>query len=71
VGIAPDHLPRIFERFYRVDTARSRDAGGTGLGLSIVRHLAEAHRAAVNATSELGKGTVIWVSFPPPPIDAA
>jgi len=59
VGIAPDHLPRIFERFYRVDTARSRDAGGTGLGLSIVRHLAEAHRAAVNATSELGKGTVI------------
>jgi signal transduction histidine kinase len=63
-GIAPDHLPRVFERFYRVDTGRSRDTGGTGLGLAIVRHLAEAHGGAAQASSEPGAGTTIRVFFP-------
>jgi signal transduction histidine kinase len=66
VGIGPEHLPRIFERFYRVDRARSRDAGGTGLGLSIVRHLAEAHGGTVRAESQLGRGTSVAVFFPDP-----
>jgi signal transduction histidine kinase len=64
IGIASDHLPRIFERFYRVDPGRSREAGGTGLGLAIVRHLAEAHGGRVRAESNLGKGTTISVLFP-------
>jgi signal transduction histidine kinase len=64
VGIAPDHLPRIFERFYRVDPARSRDAGGTGLGLSIVRHLVEAHGGRVHAESAISRGTTVIASFP-------
>jgi signal transduction histidine kinase len=64
VGIPLEHLPRIFERFYRVDPARSREAGGTGLGLSIVRHLAEAHGGRVRADSILGRGTAIAAFFP-------
>jgi two-component system phosphate regulon sensor histidine kinase PhoR len=64
VGIPADHLPRIFERFYRVDPARSRDAGGTGLGLSIVRHLVEAHGGRVRAESTLGRGTTVAAFFP-------
>ena len=64
VGIAPEHLPRIFERFYRVDPARSREEGGTGLGLAIVKHLVEAHGGRVRAESELGAGTTITALFP-------
>jgi signal transduction histidine kinase len=65
VGIGPEHLPRIFERFYRVDKARSRDEGGTGLGLAIVKHLVEAHGGKVRAESALGVGTTISAHFPP------
>jgi len=67
-GIASEHLPRIFERFYRVDPGRSRDQGGTGLGLSIVKHLVEGHGGRVWAESELGRGTSInwWLPTPGP-----
>ena len=63
-GIPPEHLPRIFERFYRVDTARSRSAGGTGLGLAIVKHLVEAHGGRVRAESQVGRGTTVSLFFP-------
>ncbi|HMI49347.1 MAG TPA: ATP-binding protein [Gemmatimonadaceae bacterium] len=63
-GIPPEHLPRIFERFYRADSGRSRDAGGTGLGLAIVRHLVEAHGGSVHAESTVGVGTSIRIFFP-------
>ncbi len=63
-GIGPEHLPRIFERFYRVDKARSRDLGGTGLGLSIVKHLAESIGATIAVSSEVGKGTRFAVTIP-------
>ena len=66
IGIAPEHLPRIFERFYRVDPGRSREQGGTGLGLAIVKHLVEAHGGRVRAESELGRGTSITALFPDP-----
>jgi signal transduction histidine kinase len=64
VGIAPEHVPRIFERFYRVDSGRSREQGGTGLGLAIVRHLVDAHGGRVEAASIVGRGTTISVLFP-------
>jgi two-component system phosphate regulon sensor histidine kinase PhoR len=57
VGIEKDEIPRIFERFYRVDRARSRNSGGTGLGLAIVKHLVEAHHGNINVKSDLGKGS--------------
>lgn len=66
-GIAPEHQARIFERFYRVDAARSRELGGTGLGLSIVRHLAESIGALVAVESELGVGTCFTVTLPADP----
>jgi two-component system phosphate regulon sensor histidine kinase PhoR len=56
-GIAPEHLPRLTERFYRVDTARSREQGGTGLGLAIVKHILNRHRGELEITSEVGRGS--------------
>ena len=63
-GIAPDHIARVTERFYRVDTSRSRSLGGTGLGLSIVKHIVERHRGRLSIDSELGRGTTIHVLLP-------
>ena len=63
-GIPSQHLERLFERFYRVDRARSRDMGGTGLGLAIVKHLALLHRGEVTVTSELGKGSTFTIHLP-------
>jgi two-component system, OmpR family, phosphate regulon sensor histidine kinase PhoR len=63
-GIPEEHLPRLFERFYRVDDARSREAGGTGLGLAIVKHLAMANGGDVKVESQLGRGTRFLVSLP-------
>ncbi len=63
-GIAPEHLPRIFERFYRVDTARSRDGGGTGLGLSIARHTMRAHGGDITVWSQQGVGSSFTLTFP-------
>ncbi|MCW5255965.1 phosphate regulon sensor histidine kinase PhoR [Verminephrobacter aporrectodeae] len=63
-GIAPEHIPRLTERFYRVDRSRSRETGGTGLGLAIVKHVLQRHGATLGITSTLGKGSVFSVSFP-------
>jgi two-component system phosphate regulon sensor histidine kinase PhoR len=65
-GIAPEHIERLFERFYRVDKARSRDSGGTGLGLAIVKHVAQYHRGRVEVKSELGKGSTFSIVLPAP-----
>ena len=63
-GIAREHLPRLFERFYRVDKARSRKLGGTGLGLAIVKHIAQAHGGYVSVESNFGKGSTFCVHLP-------
>jgi two-component system phosphate regulon sensor histidine kinase PhoR len=63
-GIPAQYLDRLFERFYRVDRARSREVGGTGLGLAIVKHLARAHGGEVSVTSELGKGSTFVIELP-------
>lgn len=64
IGIAPEHINRLTERFYRVDTARSRDTGGTGLGLAIVKHILERHHAKLIIKSQLGKGSCFRCDFP-------
>ncbi len=63
IGISSEHIPRLTERFYRVDAGRSHSAGGTGLGLSIVKHIAERHRANLDIKSEIGVGTTVSLTF--------
>ena len=63
IGIAPEHIPRVTERFYRVDRSRSRDTGGTGLGLAIVKHVALRHNAQLNIESTLGVGSIFSMTF--------
>ena len=65
VGIAEEHLPHIFERFYRADKSRSKETGGTGLGLAIVKHIAELHKAKVSVSSVFGEGSSFRVDFSP------
>jgi heavy metal sensor kinase len=64
VGIPPEHLPHVFERFYRVDTARAREEGGAGLGLAIARWIADLHGGGIRAESESGRGTTMTVTLP-------
>ena len=63
-GIPAAHVERVFERFYRIDPARSRDRGGTGLGLAIAKHFVEAHGGEVGIESALGQGTTVWFTLP-------
>jgi two-component system phosphate regulon sensor histidine kinase PhoR len=65
IGIAAQHIPRLTERFYRVDRSRSRETGGTGLGLAIVKHIAMRHQAKLEVTSEEGRGSTFALAFPP------
>jgi signal transduction histidine kinase len=67
MGIPPEHLPRLFERFYRADPARSREDGGTGIGLAIARSVVEAHGGHLKAQSEIGKGSVFTFDLPVAP----
>jgi two-component system, OmpR family, phosphate regulon sensor histidine kinase PhoR len=63
-GIASEHLPRLTERFYRVDTSRSRESGGTGLGLAIVKHVVQRHGGELQISSTLGKGSTFAFTLP-------
>ena len=63
-GIGEEHLERVFERFYRVDTSRSRQEGGTGLGLSIVKQILQAHGESIHVESTVGRGTRFWFDLP-------
>jgi len=65
IGIEARHIPRLTERFYRVDSSRSRETGGTGLGLAIVKHALTRHQAVLEVTSELGRGSRFSAAFPP------
>ena len=64
IGIPQDAIPRIFERFYRVDKGRSREEGGTGLGLAIVKHVAQAHGGQVEVESRMGRGSIFRIHLP-------
>jgi two-component system, OmpR family, phosphate regulon sensor histidine kinase PhoR len=65
IGVAPEHIPRLTERFYRVDKSRSRETGGTGLGLAIVKHVLIRHQARLDIQSEIGRGSLFSAWFPP------
>jgi two-component system phosphate regulon sensor histidine kinase PhoR len=64
IGVAPEHIPRLTERFYRVDKSRSRETGGTGLGLAIVKHVLIRHQARLDVQSEPGHGSLFSAWFP-------
>jgi two-component system phosphate regulon sensor histidine kinase PhoR len=64
IGIAPQHIPRLTERFYRVDRSRSRETGGTGLGLAIVKHVLSRHQGRLEIESEPGRGSTFSAVFP-------
>ena len=64
IGIPPEHLPHIFERFYRVDKARSKADGGVGLGMAIAKYIADSHGGKIEVESQVGKGTTFYVSIP-------
>ena len=70
-GIAPEHIPRLTERFYRVDRSRSRETGGTGLGLAIVKHVAQRHGAELRIESTPGKGSTFRLRLPPSRVRAS
>jgi hypothetical protein len=66
IGVAAEHIPRLTERFYRVDRGRSRETGGTGLGLAIVKHVAQRHQARLEVESRVGVGSTFTLRFPAP-----